>query len=458
MQIQISQRQVQKTVLAPVLQQSIEVLLLPVAELQQAIELELQNNPVLEIEENPLNSNDIILDVRSLAQKIRNQDDDRGSFDTNFNHDDDDDLGHKSIAHAAPLEDYLFTQLHLELNDPLELKIGELIISNLDEDGYFRTSCEEIAQLLGLHEVGRVKQVLSIIQNFEPLGVASRNLRECLTTQVYYKYNGKSDLIVNVINNCLEEIGRKQYLKIASQLKISLEQVKDIAKIISTLEPKPARKYRPIDHNPYVKADLSIKETPDGGYQVIVNSDYTPVLKVNKFYKELLRQNNRPAEEIAFIEEKIKSAYFFIKSIEQRNTTIKDIAQYILEYQGDFFRLGHSALKPMVLRDVAGAISRNESTVSRAISGKYVDTPKGLFALKYFFSQAAGIAQSVQHVPGNSIKEEIKNLIEFESKSSPLSDQEIRLHFERKQIPISRRTITKYRQALKILPSNLRKV
>lgn len=458
MHLEISQRLVQKTILAPVLQQSIEVLLLPVMELHQAIEQELQSNPVLEVDETSehhwkVNFEDAV--YRRI--KHANCDDHHSVNDPGF-HSDDDIPDHKPITKSAPLEDYLMSQLRLELDDALDLKIGELIIGNLDEDGYFRTSCEEIAQLLGLHEIKKVKDVLNVIQNFEPLGIASRNLRECLLTQVYYKYNGKSAPIAEVINNYLEEIGRKQYAKIAALLKVPLDQVRDVAKIISGLDPRPARKYRPEDQSLYVKPDVTVKETAEGMYSVIVNAEYIPTLKVSRFYQELLKQNNRPVEEVAFVQDKIKSAFNFIKSIQQRNSTVKGIADYIVEHQKDFFMNGPSALKPMVLRDVATAIGRNESTISRAINSKYMDTPQGFYQMKYFFNQAACKSEEEKQVTGTGIKEEIKSLIEIENKVNPLSDQEIRLHFERKQIPISRRTIAKYRQALRILPSNLRRI
>ena len=455
MKVHISTRLIQKPILAPSMQQSIEVLLLPVVDLEMAIEQELQNNPLLELdEEKPDIEKDAIEKI--LGQRIHSWED---RFPANHysDHREEEDMEERPITRKPPLEDYLLQQFRLELIDPLELRIGELIIGNLDEDGYFRCSVEEIAQLVGLHETGPVCKVLETIQGLEPIGIASRNLRECLLIQVHYKFNGESELLKVIINNFLDELGRKKYMKIARELKIPEEKVREVCRCISQLEPRPARNYRPIHPHIYIKPDVTITQNGESGYHIHINKECISSLRINPVYKRMLLSPTRTPEEKTFIQEKIKNAVIFLKSIEQRHQTLREITEYILRHQKDFFEQDHTALKPMILRDVAQAVGRNESTISRAINGKYMDTPQGLFPMKFFFAQAVS-PQSENSISSRGIKEEIKTLIEAENKVDPLSDQEIRLYLERKQMKISRRTVAKYRQVLHILPSNLRKV
>ncbi|MCA9408848.1 MAG: RNA polymerase factor sigma-54 [Candidatus Omnitrophica bacterium] len=453
MKIKLNPSQIQKTVLAPHMQQSIEVLLLPIEELNTAIELELQNNPLLEIDEkSSTNDHDQFEEI--LQSKLKNQEDNSLLTPSYFQNEEE--YEEKPIAEFTPLEDYLLQQLHLEVTNPLEIKIGELIIGNLNEDGYFHCSCKEIAALAGTDNVKLVEEILLTIQNFEPLGIASRDLTECLLIQIHYKIYQDTELLREIITNHFNELGRKKYADIAKALKISQEKIQHLAHVIATLEPKPARSYRPVNENIYIKPDVYIVKDNNDQYQVVINQDTIPCLRISHFYQTMLKQNNRSAEEKEFIKEKIKNALTFIKSIDQRNQTIYQIAQYIVKYQKDFFDQGSAALKPMILKDIAQVISRNESTVCRAINNKYMETPQGLLPMKFFFTQ--GINQEGEEsISSHSIKEEIRSIIAEEDKSHPLSDQDIQNLFERKGFKVARRTVSKYRQALHILPSNLRK-
>ncbi|MBU0467781.1 MAG: RNA polymerase factor sigma-54 [Candidatus Omnitrophica bacterium] len=456
--IKISQSQVQKTILSPSMQQSIEVLLLPSIELETAIEQELQNNPLLEIdtkkteEENGSLEALIDLNMRRLQENKSTP-----SSAVSNNNDLNDDTEETHITRTTPLEDYLLQQLRIELTDPQELLIGEFIIGNLDNDGYFKSTCEEIADILGIKDIDLVKQILHTIQNFEPQGIASRDLKECLLIQSHYKFNGDSELINEIIINHLENLSLKNYQKIARKLKISCKKVEELAKCITSLEPKPARKYRPVDENIYVKPDVTIIEDENNNFHIQITRDNIPCLRINSFYQNMLKQPNRTQEETDFIRENIKNAILFIKSIEQRNSTLKSISQYILEHQKDFFKEGTTSIRPMLLKDVAVSLDRNESTISRAISNKYIDTPQGLFSMKFFFSNGFSKNKDNESVSSRSLKEEIKQLIDQEDKSNPLSDQDIQLHFEKNKTPVARRTINKYRKSLRILPSYLRK-
>ncbi len=456
--IKISQTQVQKTVLSPSMQQSIEVLLLPSIELEAAIEQELQTNPLLEIdtkkteEENSSLDKLIDLNIRRIQENKSTT-----SSTVSNNNDQSDDIEETHITRTTPLEDYLLQQLRIELSDPQEILIGELIIGNLDTDGYFRSTCEEIADILGIKDIEIIKQILHTIQNFEPVGIASRDLKECLLIQAHYKFNGHSELINEIISNHLEALSLKNYQKISRKLKISSRKVEELGKCIASLEPKPAKKYRPVDENIYIKPDVTIIEDEDNNYTIQVTRDNIPYLRINSFYQNMLKQPNRTPEETEFIRENIKKAILFIKSIEQRNSTLKSISKYILDHQKDFFEEGPTAIKPMLLKDIAVFLERNESTISRAISNKYIDTPQGLFPMKFFFSNGFSNNNNNECVSSRSLKEEIKLLIENEDRSKPLSDQDIQLYFEKKRTPVARRTINKYRKVLRILPSYLRK-
>ena len=444
--------QTQKQVLAPLMQQSITVLLLPIMDLNQAIEQELQSNPLLELNESneeniPPKDIEIHRSLERLA-KLQDEPIDDNTFD-------EESLGEKPFARELPLEDYLMRQLRLEASDELQLKIGELIIGNIDEDGYLKVSCEEIAQLAQIQDIAFVERVLKLIQGFEPPGIASRDLKECLLVQLKLKnYNGA--IVATVVNNHLEDIARKRYSNIARQTGVPPEEVKRIAKTIASLEPRPARNYRPIANNIYIKPDVFVTRDPVNGYQITINDEGIPRLRINPLYKNMLNRPDLKEEEQSFIRERLMGALHFMRSIEQRGQTILAITRYILERQKDFFEGNYLSIAPMTLKDVAAVINRNESTVSRAVNHKYIDTPQGLFPMKYFFSQALATTSNGR-TSAQSIKEEIKELVETENHSSPLSDQDIQHYFAGKGVRLARRTVSKYREALHIPPSFLRR-
>ncbi len=455
MKTKLALSQVQKTILAPSMQQSISILALPLADLDLAIEQELQNNPLLEINEDEPQMVSVAAHADITKNNIQRQREIlRLQRMESFS--EDERWEEKPLFKELPLEDSLLEQLRFEFSEPLQLKIGETIIGNLDEDGYLRISCDEIAQSLCPNHLALVEHVLQRIQNFEPVGIASRDLKECLKIQLSAKYDDPADLGATMIDSFLAEVGSRKYSEIARKLATSLELVKDAANKIASLEPKPARNYRPINANIYIKPDVIIHQDPIEGFQVTVNQEGLPNLRINLLYQRLLLDKNLKEAEKEFVKEKLRNATNFIRSLEQRGQTIKEIAEYILDKQKDFFGGAHLSIHPMTLKDVAVAINHNESTVSRAIQNKYVDTPQGLVPLRFFFSQ--GLPHQTQGpVSSRSIKEEIKDLIDAEQKTAPLSDQELQEHFQKKGFNIARRTISKYRQQLNILPSHLRK-
>lgn len=456
MKTRLSTVQIQKQILAPSMQQSIEVLLLPLTELDLAIEQELQNNPLLEIDEEAAKKENQINDLVDFHMK-RLKETPQEREDHEYTPDEDsEEKSEKHLTHSISLEDHLLQQLRFEFTTPKELKIGEYIIGNLDPDGYLRFNLEDIAQALSINDIDIIEQILIRIQKFDPIGIASRNLKECLLNQAEHKFTKNLKYITVMIEHHLDELGRKNYLDISRKIKVSVDQIKKMIKEIASLEPIPARKYRPLPSNLYVKPDIYVSKDNDGNYQTIINKDQLPPLRLNAKYQNMLKQPNRTKEEIEFIREKIKGALLFIKSIEQRHQTVKNIAEYIIKTQKEFFDEGHARLKPMILKDVAEAIERNESTISRAIHLKYMDTPQGILPMKFFFSQGLSNDQHGE-TSSRSIKEEIKILIQEENKEHPLSDQAIQLYFENKGTRVARRTINKYRKMLNILPSSMRK-
>ena len=461
MQAQVLPQQIQKTVLAPVMQQSIEVLLLAVTELNLSIEQELQSNPLLEInEEAPADprpekaapyDNDPLRFLREPLQ---------GQYSS-----DDEPLEDIPIKIESSLEESLLQQLRVEPLSPLELRIGEYFIGNLDEDGYLKITREEVAAALGTQDRDLIERVLKIIQGFEPSGIASRNLQECLSIQLAAMRPARHDIYLAIITGHLQDLGHKRFQQISKDMGISLPEIREAANFIAGLEPKPARNFRPIRSSIYIQPDVFILKDEERGYYVEVSREGIPSLRVNAYYRNLLGRAGLSEKDREFIQEKFRNATNFIKSIEQRGHTLRRIAEYILIKQMAFFDRGED-LSPMVLKDVAQAISRNESTISRAISNKYIDTPRGMFPMKFFFSQGIHQIRSLSaasddaqgSVASRSVKDEIQNIIIGEDKTAPLSDQDIQHYFKRRNMQIARRTISKYRQGLRILPSNLRKV
>jgi RNA polymerase sigma-54 factor len=476
MKLSQRQTQVQKQIMAPVMQQSIEILMLPILDLETAIDQHLEENPFLEIDEtlqeqqrHDAEANDpkeasISSEVpfsQTISDEIQNL---MNAPDHQFlNNTANDSLYEEFPFHSAEctLEERLLRQIHIDLTDPLKIRIAEMIIGQLNEDGYLTTNCTEIAQALGLNTTQTVEDVLSLIQTYEPAGIAARSLQECLTLQANAAFNGKAPLAIKIIQDHLGHLGRKRYDLIAKNLKITIDQVRHWAQLIATLDPRPARNFRPLSESNYIKPDIFIYKDPSApdNFTIEVNSKGVPPLRINPFYKKLMRKKNLSSEEKIFLREKLQNAAAFIKSIQQRGNTMKEIGDYILRHQEDFFHKGHAALKPMGLKDVAAAIDRNESTISRAIHQKYIDTPQGILPLKYFFSQSVGNdCYGNGGTSNRSVKEEIWELVEDEDKAHPLSDSEILQLLAQKGIKVARRTIGKYRQQLNILPSHLRKV
>ncbi len=491
MKPELSLIQKQKLILTPQLYQAINILQLNLVELKNLIDEELVDNPLLEVkqetdsitekvnqEENTLtqteesnerkeenNFDDWLSylkekDYRSLPNRILLEKENR---DENF------------IYYRESLQDYLLIQLGTAVSSDIDYKIGEYLIGSIDDNGYLTVGLDDISLDLNIKR-DKIKKILSLIQSFEPAGVGARNLQECLLIQI--KYLDISDIkIKKIIKYHLQDLARKSFKKIAKDLKISVSEVQSLADVIkNSFDPKPGRRMGNFNSVKYMLPDLVIIRKKGSGYRVISNDSYLPQIEINSRYKTILEagndispydkaklikrgnisdQENKDAKK--YVEGKLNSAKWLIKGIEQRKKTIYRIAETLIEYQKDFLDKGILYIKPLTLKKLANRLEIHESTVSRAVHNKMVQTPRGLLQMKFFFSKGVG-KKSGGAVSTDRIKKLIKEYVINENSLKPCSDQKLAdLLSEKGGVNISRRTVAKYREILKIPSSNLRK-
>lgn len=446
--------QSQKLIMTPELRQAIELLQFNSLELKEYITTELEQNPMLEslssgdeFENLDKYTEDKEVDWKEYLEKY----DDisyRPQVDKNIK-----EYNYESFVSYDPtLKEHLMSQLNLVCLGNKEWKIGENIVQNIDENGYLNIPLEDIAEYMKCN-VQEVEILLNIVQTFEPLGVGARDLRECLLIQVR-EIKPVESYIIRIIEEYLEDLGHNRIQKIAKELNIELEQVQDACDYIKRLEPKPGRCFHGnSDDVKYVTPDANI-ELIEGKFVVVLNETAGPRLNINSYYKEMMK-TGKDKNTIEFLNEKFNSAMWIIRSIEQRRSTIKKVIESILKFQMEFFLEGARSLRPLTLKDVAEDIEMHESTISRATSGKYVQTPRGLFELKYFFS--SGLLGDDGDISSISIKSTLKELIDGENIKKPYSDQKISEILKSQGINISRRTVAKYRDELNIPSSSMRR-
>lgn len=360
------------------------------------------------------------------------------------------------ISTTQTLNDHLYWQIKMTGFSEREEKAADAIISHIDEDGYLKVPLDQIA-IEEKVDIGDLEDALSLIQEFDPPGVGARDLRECLLIQARLLEEDTHDL-VNLLNNHLKDLEKKNYEAIAKGLGRSLEEVIEICKIIYAMEPKPGRSYSGSDTQ-FVTPDVYVYKVGDD-YSVSLNEDGLPKLRISNYYKNMLKGGANPTGDqkaSEYIQEKLKSAVWLIKSIHQRQRTIYKVTESIVKHQREFFEKGAGFLKPMVLRDIAGDIGMHESTVSRVTTSKYVHTPQGIYELKYFFNSGISSSQGGEDLASESVKLKIRELVSKEDPKKPLSDQKLVDLLKKEGIDIARRTVAKYRDVLKILPSSQRK-
>ena len=358
------------------------------------------------------------------------------------------------LTKATSLTDYLMWQLMLSRFTPAEVKVGEQIIGNLDQNGYLAASTEEIAASEGV-EATFVEEVLSRIQEFDPPGVAARDLKECLLIQA--KIIGGSQLAESIISDHLRELETKNYNLIAKKLKVSLSEVLQAVSVICSMDPKPGSIYNE-ERLQAIVPDVYVFKSGDD-YKIVLNDDGLPRLRICNFYRDMIGggTGRRDADKgRKYIKERVQSAQWLIKGIQQRQKTIFRVAESIVRFQRDFFDKGIQYLKPLVLRDIADDLEMHESTISRVVSNKYMYSPRGILELKYFFSSSIHKTTG-DAIASKSVKDTIRKIIGVEDPKNPLSDCDIAKQLGGSGISIARRTVAKYREMMGILPSPKRK-
>jgi len=466
----------QKLILTPQLQLAIKLLQMPQLELSQALTLELTENPFLDevMEEREELSREEIENIETREEPddteaplekliadlggygVEDYFDDRGSDGRDLGYFTPGTVEHPSFdqfaSKEADLSDHLLWQLRLSDADEETREIGEIVIGNIDENGYLRVTDEEIAQTSGA-EMEKVRVAVALVQGFDPPGIAARNLQECLLLQLR-AVNLQGSLVEQIVLKNMADVEKKRYQQIARQYTVSLDTVMAAIRVIEGLEPKPARNFSNLPPT-YVVPDVTVVKTEDG-YQIILNDEGLPRLRLNSYYKKLfLAKNSLSKEEKQFIEEKLRSAVWLLKSLDQRNRTIYRVTESILNFQKDFFDTGIALLKPLNLRDVAASLGMHESTISRVTSNKFLSCSHGLFSFRFFFSSA--LQSGTGSVSSTSVKDLIRKIILEENNKKPLSDQRIVELLKTKNIVIARRTVAKYREELKIPPQGRRK-
>jgi RNA polymerase sigma-54 factor len=463
----------QKLILTPQLQQSIKLLQLPQLELSNKLNQELMENPFLEEVTEPSverkEGSDTTTEevAQELPEEIQAPLEKMFGFTTDEYFEergsDGRDLGYftSGIEPVTPFErstrkmnlyEYLLWQLRLSRAlDPVR-KVAETIIGNLNEDGYLLVSIEEIAQMAET-DIDTAEKALSLIQGFDPPGVGARNLQECLLLQLK-PLNIEDLLVEKILTKGFAELEKKKYKKLAVKFKVSVEDILRAVRIIEGLEPRPGRNYSS-EEIIHIVPDVYIFENSEGKFTIALNDDGMPKLRLSNYYRKLLaKKNTLKPEEKKFLEEKLRSAIWLLKSLDQRNKTIYRVTESILKFQEGFFREGIKALKPLNLKDVAEDVGMHESTISRVTSNKYLQCPQGLFEFKFFFSNA--FSGTDGEISSSTIKDTIKQLISQEDPRHPLSDKELVERLNAMNIRIARRTIAKYRNELKI-PSHTRR-
>jgi len=453
----------QQQVLAPQLQQSLQILQVPMLELRTLIQQELDGNPTLEMEDNEPKIEDKQREADEFDvefDRLSKLDDEWRDYmaqSTNYvrrSSEDDErrQFFFDSLTKNETLQEHLLEQLRSSDLSKDDVQLGELLIGNTNDTGFLTAMPEEISTNTGL-ELADLQRVLETIQTFHPVGVCARDLRECLLIQL--KRIGKEgSLEWRIVSNYLDDLGKKRFPEIARRCGTTVECIQRAANFIATLDPKPGQIFS-ADPNNYVLPDVTVEKV-GGTWQVLLNGDQIPHLRISNTYKDLMAQTANKEDVRDYIRDKIRNGKFLIKSIHQRQQTISNIAHEIVKRQTEFLERGPSGLKPMTMVQIADIVGVHETTVSRAISGKYMATPHGVFEMKYFFTPGYQTAGG-ESMSNTSVKGVISDMVKNEDGKNPLSDKEIVDLLEKKGIPIARRTVAKYRNELNILPSNMRK-
>lgn len=493
MEIKQQLRLSQQLVMTPQLQQAIKLLQMSRIELEALVREEMLENPVLEdsLETGEttdrrgeiINGGDDKSEVSTIDKQVAQDDRVKGEVGQeterkadeidwerylenhslqqpvpSFRRGNEDELpGYEAtLSEGEDLVDHMWWQVRMSDLVEDEKRFAALVLGNLDDSGLLKMEgvppeevVPKLAEEAGLHSED-AEEVLQIIQRMDPLGVATRTLEECLLVQA--EHFGMDELTKKVIEGHLDNLERKNYQAIAKELDVPIEEIYDVAQVIAELEPRPGRNFTSEEPR-YIVPDVHVHKVGDK-YFVVANDDGMPKLKISGFYRAAMAGDPKAKE---YIQNKLRSAQWLIRSIDQRRKTIVKVTECIVEKQRDFFDHGIEYLRPMILRDVAEAVGMHESTISRVTSNKYVATPRGVFELKFFFNSAIKRDGAQEDIASEAVKQAIKKIIDEEDNRNPFSDQKIVEILKQREIQIARRTVAKYREMLGILSSSKRK-
>ena len=457
-------------VLSPQLQQSLLILQTPLLELRNLVQQEMETNPVLEelADEPATDGSEVESDAddnfKSEFEKLASLDEEwrdymaqsagyRDGFTTSKEAQEKRQFVFDSIPVQETLQQNLIGQLNQTVLSADDRKAAELITGNIDDNGFLQSTPEEMALNSGIPQED-FEKMLAVIQSFYPAGVGARDLRECLLIQLQ-REGREHSLEYRMVSEHMDDLGKRRFPEIARRIGISVEEVQKAADNIARLNPRPGQLFAAAPQN-YVLPDV-IVEKIDDDYQIILNNEQIPHLRISNLYKDIVGSGDAQSSDVKdYVRDKIRSGKFLIRSIHQRQQTISNIAREIVSRQRDFLDHGPSHLKPMTMAEVADTVGVHETTVSRAVSGKYMATPQGVFEMKYFFTSGYQTATG-ESLSNTSVKEAVLDLIKHENGSAPLSDHEIVEILGERGIPIARRTVAKYRTELNILPSHMRR-
>jgi len=466
----------QQLVMTPQLQQAIKLLQLSRIELIETIQQEMESNPTLEdittvsdsannesIENSlmpPLSSAPEDQKTPWEAKAVAEQDwkdvydEDRKTAIKSYSFEEKEDVNYENFITRPPdLMEHLLWQLRLSSLSEKKMHIAEFIIGNINPEGYLDVSDEEILTKTNATPE-ELENTLNIINYFDPIGIGARDLKACLMIQARH-FGGYSPLVIEIINNYLPDIEKNNYAHILKNTKATPKEIEDAICFIKHLDPKPGRNYSNDQVN-YIVPDLYVYK--DGNdYVISFNEEGIPNLGLSNYYKMIVENNDLKNDAKMYLKDKMKSAEWLIKSIQQRKNTLYKITESIMKFQRDFLDKGIEYMHPLVLRDVAEDVELHESTVSRTTTNKYVHTPRGIFELKYFFTTSIKSRDGAEDISAETVKQRIKTLIQNEKSEKPLKDTDIEKILSRENINIARRTIAKYREQMGILPTSRRK-
>lgn len=488
------QKQAQTMVLAPQLRQSLKILQVPAMELRTAIQEELQTNPTLEelpyddiSLDAPAKDSDSDWDAEEGPDAAEEPDEkpatptesaERLEFDDEFAVLDrmgEDWYGYwneeageipytsedarrrqhffDSLTVGQSFQDYLLEQARLQDHEPEVITALEFVLGSMDDNGLLTSSASDLSIMSQL-PLSSIQKAVELLRTLDPPGLGATSTQECLLLQLRRKGLGSS-LAARIIQKEWDLLLRRRIPEIARALRVKVNEVEAAVEDIAQLDPAPARSFAD-DNNQVIEADVIVQKDDEGEWQIILNNDYIPRLRISPEYKELLAKGSLKGKDREYLQNLFRSGRFLINAIEQRQQTIERITRKLLEFQSEFFDKGRAYLKPLTMNQVAESVGVHETTVSRAIANKYIRTPFGLLEMKFFFTPGYQ-GEDGREVSNKSIKDRIARIIETESPRKPLSDQKIVSILKAEGITIARRTVAKYREELGILPTNLRR-